>query len=119
MKNEIEFRPWRFAMTLPDFLEQDRFGEIRLKGHRIGLYHVVFFHGRGESPEALVRRFPSLPLELVNNVIAFYRSNKDEVDAYVARCQAEIDRQRATTPEGPSLEELRRRRQAVAPESKP
>ena len=29
-------------MTLPDFLTRDRYGEIRLKGHRIGLYHIVF-----------------------------------------------------------------------------
>jgi hypothetical protein len=50
---------------------------------------------------------------------AFYRSNKDEVDAYVARCHEEIDRQRATTPAGPSLAELRRRRNAMAPESAP
>jgi uncharacterized protein (DUF433 family) len=106
-------------MTLPDFLTQDRYGEIRLKGHRIGLFHLVFFHNRGESPEALVSRFPSLPLKLVTDVIAFCETNRDKVDAYVAECQAEIDRQRATTPERLSLSELRRRRKAMAPESAP
>jgi uncharacterized protein (DUF433 family) len=104
-------------MTLPDFLARDRYGEIRLKGHRIGLYHLVFFHNRGESSEALASRFPSLSPELVDNVIAFYHANKGEVDAYVAECQAEIDRQRATAPEGPSLADLRRRREALAPKS--
>ena len=79
-----------------------------LKRHRVGLFHIVFFHNRGESPEALVSRFPSLPPELVKEVIAFYETNRDEVNAYVAECQAEIDRQRATTPEGLSLSELRK-----------
>jgi len=106
-------------MTLPDFLTRDRYGEIRLKGHRIGLFHIVFFHNRGEAAEAMVSRFPSLPPELVNEVIAFYETNKDEVDAYVAACQAEINRQRATTPERLSLSELRKRRKAIAPESAP
>lgn len=106
-------------MTLPDFLTRDRHGEIRLKRHRVGLSHILFFHNRGESPEALVSRFPSLPPELVKEVIAFYETNRDEVNAYVAECQAEIDRQRATTPEGLSLSELRKRRKAMAPESAP
>ena len=81
-------------MRLPDFLTRDRYGEIRLKGHRIGLFHIVFFHNRGESVEAILSRFPSLPPELVNAVITFYETNKDEVDAYVAACQAEINQQR-------------------------
>jgi uncharacterized protein (DUF433 family) len=106
-------------MTLPDFLTPDRYGEIRLNGHRIGLYHVVYFLAGGESAEAIVGRFPSLPLELVNKVIDFYGANKDEVNAYVAQCQAEIDRQRETTPEGPTLAELRQRRIAMVPESSP
>jgi uncharacterized protein (DUF433 family) len=104
-------------MTLPDFLTRDRYGEIRLKGHRIGLYHLVFFHNQGESSEALVRRFPSLSRELVDKVLAFYHANQGEVDAYVAACQAEIDRQRAAAPAGPSLADLRRRREALAPKS--
>ena len=97
-------------MTLPDFLTRDRYGEIRLTGHRIGLYHLVFFHHRGESSEALISRFPSLSHALVDKVIAFYHANKGEVDAYVAACQAEIDRQRASGAAGPSLADLRRRR---------
>ncbi len=106
-------------MTLPDFLTRDHYGEIRLKGHRIGLYHIVFFHNRGETAEAIECRFPPLPRELINGTIAFYKANKNEVDAYVAACQAEIDRQRAEAPAGPSLSELRKRKKATAPESAP
>ena len=106
-------------MTLPDFLTRDRYGEVRLNGHRIGLYHIVSFYNRGETAEALACRFPSLPPELINDVIDFYKASKNEVDAYVAACQAEIDEQRAAAPEGPSLSELRKRRRAMSPKSAP
>ena len=29
------------AVNLPDFLTEWPFGEIMIKGHRIGLYHVI------------------------------------------------------------------------------
>ena len=106
-------------MTLPDFLTRDRYGEIRLKGHRIGLFHIVFFSNRGETAGAMASRFPSLPPGLINDVIDFYKENKNEVDAYVVACQAEIDEQRAAAPAGPSLAELRKRRKTVTPESAP
>ncbi len=106
-------------MSLPDSLTRDRYGEIRLKGHRIGLFHIVFFFNRGETAGAMASRFPSLPPELINRVIDFYTANKNEVDAYVAACQAEIDEQRAAAPAGPSLSELRKRRKMVTPESAP
>ena len=106
-------------MNLPDFFTRDRYGEIRLKGHRIGLFHIVLFHNRGESLEALMSRFPSLPPELVKEVLAFYEINRDEVNIYVAECQAEIDRQRAATSDELSLSDLRQRRKAMAPESAP
>jgi uncharacterized protein (DUF433 family) len=100
-------------VDLPEFLDRDRYGEIRLRGHRIGLDHIVFFHTRGESAAQIASRFPSLPPGLVAAVIAFYEANRDGVDAYVARGRAELDRQRAASA-GPSLEELRRRKAGLA-----
>jgi hypothetical protein len=40
-------------MTLPEFLTQSEAGEIRLAGHRIGLFHVVRRYNEGYSPEML------------------------------------------------------------------
>jgi uncharacterized protein (DUF433 family) len=96
-------------MTLPPFLTEDKYGEIRLVGHRIGLFHVVVFYQEGYCIEMLSEEFPTLPRELIERVIAYYRANRAEVDDYVARYQQELDRQRATAPSGPSLEELQRR----------
>lgn len=80
-------------MELPEFLvEAD--GEIRLTGHRIGLYHIVLDYNEGDSAEMLACRYPSLPLSLVHKVIAYYLENRRAVDEYVAECQAEMDEQR-------------------------
>jgi hypothetical protein len=46
-------------MTLPDFLEQAANGEIRLTGHRIGLFHVVHYYNEGYSPEMLLGQYPT------------------------------------------------------------
>jgi len=60
-------------MTLPDFLT----------GHRIGLYTVVRRYREGYPAEKIAEEFPSLPLDLVRKVIAFYQTNQVEVDIYV------------------------------------
>jgi uncharacterized protein (DUF433 family) len=100
-------------MKLPDFLHENPHGEIRLEGHRIGLLHVVECYNEGCSAEAIHCEYPTLPLALIHKVIAFYLENQLEVDAYVAHCRAEIDRQAAAPYHGPSMRELRRRMAAL------
>ena len=102
-------------MNLPDFLSQDRYGLIRLAGHRIGLRHVVELYNDHYTPERLHDHFPTLPLALIHKVIAFYLENKLAVDAYVQRSREELDRQAAAPQAGPDAIELRRRMQARFP----
>src|SRR5437879_1977221 len=99
-------------MNLPDFLAQDKFGYIYLAGHRIGLMHVMDLYKDGYCPEMLLDHFPTLSLALIHKVIAFYLENQAEVDAYIAQCRVEIDRQAATPQPGPDRAELRRRMEA-------
>jgi uncharacterized protein (DUF433 family) len=96
-------------MTLPEFLSQDADGAIHVTGHRIGLQDLVYYYNEGYSPEALLEAFPTLSLALVHKVIAFYLEDQVDVDAYVATCEAEMERQRALAPRGPDAAELRRR----------
>jgi uncharacterized protein (DUF433 family) len=96
-------------MTLPDFLTQDASGEIRLTGHRIGLFHLVHYYKEGYSPEMLVCQYPTLPLALIHKVIAFYLENRPEVDAYVATCRDELSRQRTANPRRIDMAALRQR----------
>jgi uncharacterized protein (DUF433 family) len=100
-------------MKLPDFLREVEFGEILLTGSRIGLYDVVLGHNDGLSVEQLHEEFPTLPVELLRQVLSFYADNRDEVDAYVRAEQEEIERQRATTPRVFNWEELRKRFEAM------
>ena len=94
-------------MTLPDFLTRESTDEIRLTGHRIGLYHMVHYYNEGYSAEMLGGQFPDLPLALIHKLIAFYLENRDEVDAYVAACRAELNRQRNANPNRLPLASLR------------
>ena len=100
---------------LPDFLV-DSDGEIRLKDHRIGIYHLIQNYNEGKSAEMLSSRYPTLPLPLVHKVIAFYLENQGEVDSYLARCsQLLADQQIATQPL--NLSALRQRLAATHPTS--
>ncbi len=96
-------------MNLPDYLTQDADGYIHVIGHRIGLQDLVYYYKEGYSPEGLLEAFPTLSLAVVHKVIAFYLEHQVEVDAYVATCDAEMERQRSVAPRGPDAAELRRR----------
>ncbi len=47
-------------MKLPEFLIGDPDGEIRLRGHRIGLYTVVREYKEGRSAEEIAEKYPTL-----------------------------------------------------------
>jgi uncharacterized protein (DUF433 family) len=82
-------------MNLPDILTRGPLGEIRLTGHRIELYHLMKSYNEGHTAEMLHHEFPSLPLGLIYQVLAFYFENKSEVDRYVNDVENEFDRQEA------------------------
>ena len=98
-------------MTLPDFLTQDKWGYVHVSGHRIGLNDIVFFYRQGDSAEMLYARFPTIALPLIHRIIAFYLENQATVDDYCAKDAEEMARQRANARPGPSLDELRQRRE--------
>jgi uncharacterized protein (DUF433 family) len=97
-----------FIMNLPDFLVEWPFGAIMLKGHRISMYHVVTAHQRGWTPERILEEYPSLSLEKINNVLAFYEQNRAEVDEHIRACEEEMDRFVTAFPQKASREELLR-----------
>jgi uncharacterized protein (DUF433 family) len=96
-------------MDLPDFLNRESSGEIRLARRRIGLYHFVSYYNDGYSPEMLAGQFPDVSLSLIHKVIGFYLENKTEVDDYIAHCKNELQQQRAANPRRLHFTELRER----------
>ena len=96
-------------MNLPDFLKNDNAGDIRIMGHRIGLYHVVQYYNEGYSVEMLACQYPDLSLALIHKVLGFYLENKPDVGAYVEAYRNELDQQRAANPRRVDLIALRQR----------
>ena len=58
---------------------------IRVKGHRIGLEHIVERYQEGYSPEQIALDFPGLALSQIYGIIAYYLHNEVEVTSYLAR----------------------------------
>jgi uncharacterized protein (DUF433 family) len=101
-------------MHLPDFLQTDDDGEIRLKGHRIRLIDVAARYDEGHSPEGIVLDiYPTLSLPLVHKTIAFYLENEQEVRRLIEENAEAMRRLEQSLPRtGPSHAELRRRMEA-------
>jgi uncharacterized protein (DUF433 family) len=75
-------------MQLEEYLDIQSPDVVRIKGHRIGLEHIVERYQEGFSPEQIALDFPGLSLEKIYAVIAYYLHNQSEIDAYVARVNA-------------------------------
>ena len=59
--------------------------DIRIKGTRIGIESVLYeYIHREQSPEAIVKIFPSLTLEKVYATILYYLQNKQTINGYIA-----------------------------------
>jgi uncharacterized protein (DUF433 family) len=75
------------------YLERPAPDVIKLKGHRIGLEHIVERFWQGMSPEQIALDFPGVGLPVIYTTLAYYLHNKAEVDAYITRINAEAERQ--------------------------
>ena len=96
-------------MKLEDYLDFQGPDVIRLKGHRLGIEHIVERFYEGYSPEEIMQHFPGLSLEQIYGTIAYYLHNKAEIDAYVARLNrgAEERYQEALANPSPLMRRLR------------
>lgn len=89
-------------------------GSIRVGDTRVMLEFVIDLWMRGESPEGIVDSFPTLELEDVYSVIAYFLRHRGDVEDYVAvrsRVQEEAlaDLQRRFPQEGLRAKLLQRR----------
>ena len=65
-----------------DFLSSD---DIRVKGTRIGIEHILYqYIHNAKTPEALANHFHTVTLEQVYATILYYLHNQEAVSAYVA-----------------------------------
>lgn len=83
-------------MQLEEYLDTQGPDVIRLKGHRIGLEHIVERYHDGYSPEQIALDYPGVTLEQMYGVIAYYLHHQAEVDAYIVRIDALAEERRRT-----------------------
>jgi uncharacterized protein (DUF433 family) len=100
--------PEALIERLPDCLHWHPDGEIRVVGHRIGLYSVIDRHQSGHSIEEILEEFPSLSLDEIRSIIAFYQANQHEVGAYVQEYRDELRRQEEAYVPSPAVLRIRR-----------
>ncbi len=78
------------------YVEQ-RDGVFRVANTRISLDSVVYAFRNGQTPESIAQSFPLLTLEQAYGAIAVYLANKDEVDAYLEKEEADFEKFRQET----------------------
>ena len=77
-----------------DYVEQ-RNGGYYIAGTRVSLASLVYCFLNGDAPDTISRdAFPSVSVEQVLGALAFYLANRDEIDAYLKRREAEFARMR-------------------------
>ena len=97
-------------LPMDDYLELVSPDVVRVKGHRIGLEHIVERYRDGYSPDQIALDFPGVSLAQIYGIIAYYLHHQDEVDAYVQRVddRAEEAYQRsAAEPPSPATTRIR------------
>jgi len=58
-------------------------GALKVAGTSVSLESVVCRFLEGASAESIAQSFPTLSLESIYGVIAYYLAHRDDVDAYV------------------------------------
>lgn len=77
------------AIAVP--LEKDAYGAYKVAGTRVTLDVLVAAYQQGDTPEQIREGFPTLSLATIYTVIAYYLSNRDEVDAYMRKREADAE----------------------------
>ena len=95
---------------LEDFFEfSEQPSAIRVKGHRIGIEHILKPYKEGRNAEEIAASFPSLRLEDVYASILYYLLHRATIDTYLRDYEELGQRMMAEADAHPSLEGKRMR----------
>src|SRR5579871_4728304 len=75
-------------------LKTDQDGNIRVGNTRVTLMTIVDRYRVGDTPGQIHEGFPTVSLEEINTVIAFYLAHREIVDEYIRQEKAEGERVR-------------------------
>jgi len=108
--------------TAINYVVQTAEGGWRIADSRISLDSVVHAYWEGQSPETIVKDFPTLSLEQIHGALAFYLRHREEMDRYLESQDARWEqlRKESEAVHGSLLSSLRSRRRTTSkPEATP
>lgn len=76
-----------------------------IAGSRVPIDRIIWEHRNGEDPETIRLHYPTLSLEQVNGVIAFYQQHKEEVEQAMEERRRAEDAYTAANPNPPDIKE--------------
>ena len=72
------------------YIEQRDEGYL-VAGTRVSLDSIVYAYWGGQTAESIAQSFPVLTLEQVYGAITFYLANQADINAYLARNEADFE----------------------------
>jgi len=92
------------------YIRADEHGVLRIGATRVSLDSVVYAFQQGHAPETIQDQYPALSLEEVYGAIAFYLSNRGEVEDYLRRQEQRWEefRQKSEESHSPVMQRLRK-----------
>ncbi len=66
-------------------------GKLRIDGTRITVHRIVVLYKKGQSPEEIAQTYPHLSLGQIYTALAYYHSNRDQIESELAADDAEYD----------------------------
>lgn len=102
-------------MQIEDYFDFQAPNDIRIKGHRIGIEHIlVEYLNNVRTPEEIAEQFDTLCLEQIYATILYYLHNKERIHAYVSEWIEAGRRQREEQERNPTPVMLRLRKLRAA-----
>ena len=100
-------------------LQRDAAGVWRVAGTRVPLDAVLASYQAGRTPEQIAEAFDTLPLAAIYQVIGYYLSHRENVEAYLREAETQANQVRQwieerQQPSHATLKETVRARQAPA-----
>ena len=83
-----------------------RDGGYYVAGSRVSLASIIHEYRDGAAPETIRQNFPTLSLEQIHGVIAFYLGHQQEAETYLSELEKKWDElERGATPASSELQQ--------------
>jgi uncharacterized protein (DUF433 family) len=80
-------------------------GRIRIDGTRITVHRIAVLYKQGQTAEEIQQTYPHLSLGQIYTALAWYHSNRDEIEAELSHDDAEYDRLKQQQSESNEVDE--------------